>query len=78
MTSTPLNELTTRQIQIQLCQRAIENGAIAIREFEIGIKVIKEKQERRFAELARQTLAEKEASARHPNADLNHGEDTKQ
>ena len=62
MISIPLNQLTTRQIQIQLCQRAIENGAVAIRDFEVGIKVLKEKQARRFAELARQTAAEKSVS----------------
>ena len=58
MISTPINQLTTRQIQIQLLQRAIENGAVAINDFETGIKVLKEKQSRRFAELARQTAAE--------------------
>ena len=66
--TTNIKEMSARKIQIELVQRAIENGAVAINAFEVGIEAIKLKQASRFRELARQTLAEKEASARHSNS----------
>jgi hypothetical protein len=59
MTPPPINELTSRQIQIHLVRRAIENRAVAINAFEVGIKVLREKQDRCFLELARQSAADK-------------------
>ena len=58
-----LEQATSRELEIELLQRAIQKRAVAIHEFEVGIKVLKEKQARGFAELAKQTAA----SARCPN-----------
>ena len=58
-----LEQATSRELEIELLQRAIQKRAVAIEAFEVGIKVLKVKQARAFAELAKQNAA----AARCPN-----------
>lgn len=52
-----LDQATSRELEIELLQRAIQKRAVAIEAFEVGIKVLKVKQARGFAELSKQTAA---------------------
>ena len=52
-----LEQATSRELEIELLQRAIAKRAVAIEACEVGIKVLKVKQARGFAELAKQTAA---------------------
>ena len=64
-----LEQATSRELEIELLQRAIQKRAVAIEAFEVGIKVLKVKQARGFAELSKQTAA----SARCSNAEVSGG-----
>ena len=61
-----LDQATSRELEIELLQRAISKRAVAIEAFEVGIEVLKVKQARGFVELSNQMAA----SARHPNAEV--------
>jgi hypothetical protein len=64
-----LDQATSLELEIELLQRAIQKRAVAIEAFEAGIKVLKVKQARGFAELAKQTVA----SARLSNVRISDG-----